>query len=246
MKKVKRFGVMLLTLSMVTMSFTACGKATETSTEPQTESQVVADDTTEAAETTETSDVETAETTKTSDVETAETITAEEAIELVKAELGDEFGYVAADELEEKDGSQYYAIYVQTLLDEGNVTTVTTYLVKTDGSELFDKYVETLYVGEYVHTGETGETIFKVFEDNTFEMVTTGVVNQVVSGTFEFGVTDSATVFVLNLYPQKIVTKSDDTATEEEVTDVQGTAVIEDGTLTLSMESEETIFTKTN
>ena len=154
MKKVKRFGVMLLTLSMVTMSFTACGKATETSTEPQTESQVVADDTTEAAETTETSDVE-----------TAETITAEEAIELVKAELGDEFGYVAADELEEKDGSQYYAIYVQTLLDEGNVTTVTTYLVKTDGSELFDKYVETLYVGEYVHTGETGETIFKVFEE---------------------------------------------------------------------------------
>ena len=233
MRKIKRLMAVSLTLSMVVMGFTGCGK--DATTEIATENQAVADDTTEATGTTEANEVE-----------TEGTITAEEAIELVKSELGEEFTYVAADELEEKDGSQYYAIYVQTLLEEGNVTTVTTYLVKTDGSEYFDKYVEDLYVGEYVHTGETGETIFKVYADNTFEMVTTGVVEQVVSGTYEFGVTESTTVFVLNLYPQKIVEQTDGVRTEKEVTDVQGTAVIEDGQLTLTMESEETIFTKKN
>ena len=232
MKKMKHLLAMSLTLSMVVMSFTGCGKDANTTTEIATESQVVADDTTE--------------TTESNEEATEGTITVEEAIELVKSAVGEEFTYVAADELEEKDGGQYYVVYVQTLLDEGNVTTLTTYLVKTDGSELFDKYIDTLYLGEYVHSGETGETIFKVFDDNTFEMITTGATNQVVSGTYEFGVTDSTTVFVLNLYPQKIVTKTDDVATEEEVTDVYGTATIEDGKLTLSMESEETVFTKTN
>lgn len=238
MKTIKRLCVILITLSMGIMSFTACGKQGDASTGKETESQIETDVTTDTTESIDADDTE--------DVETVETITVEEAIELVKGELGEEFTYVPAEELEEKDGSQYYVIYVNNLLEEGNLTTLTTYLVKTDGSEFFDKYVTSLYVGEYVHTGETGETVFKVFEDNTFEMITTGVVNQVISGVYKFGITDSATVFVLELYPKKVVTEYNGETKEEDVTDGVGTAIIEDGKLTLTMESMDTIFTKIN
>ncbi|MBQ4524174.1 MAG: hypothetical protein IJA10_14695 [Lachnospiraceae bacterium] len=258
MKILKRSSVMLVTLAMMVFGFTACGSKgdTNTDTTKQAATAEKAEDTTDAAgkdeaaeKTEDTTDAaekdEAAEKTEdATDAEGTETITVEEAIELVKQEVGDDFSFIPADELEEKDGSQYYVIYVKTLLDTGTLTTQTTYLVKTDGSEVFDKYITDTYVGEYVLSGVTGETVFEVFEDGTFEMTTTGDVNQVVSGVYEFGITDSASVIELKLYPRKNITEYDGETTEEEVSDVEGTATIEDGKLTLAMESELTVFTK--
>ena len=182
---------------------------------------------------------DTEETTTTEDSNDAATITEEEAINLVKAEMGDDFSYVPADELEERDGSQYYVIYVNMLLDTGNMTTVATYMVKTDGSEYFDKDAVN-YTGEYVRTGDVGEVTFVVSEDGTFEMITDGAVNQVISGSYKLGITDSASVVELLLYPQKCVIDGK----EEVMEDIEGTAVIEGNMLTLRMESEDTVFIK--
>ena len=107
------------------------------------------------------------------------------------------------------------------------------------GSEVFDKDA-VIYTGEYVRTGDVGEVIFVVSEDGTFEMITTGEVNQVVSGLYKLGITDSASVIELLLYPNKNVTDGK----EEVVENVEGTAVIEGDKLTLRMESEDTVFTK--
>ena len=119
MKLLKHSRTMLLTVGMMALVLTACGS--------DEEANKGTEETTTAVETEETTTV----------VETssdATTITEDEAINLVKAELGEDFSYIPADELEEKDGSQYYVIYVKMLLDEGNMTTVATYMVKTDGS----------------------------------------------------------------------------------------------------------------
>lgn len=67
------------------------------------------------------------------------TITEDEAIELVRAELGEDFSYIPADELTEANGKQYYAVYVKMLLEQGNYTTMATYYVSTDGLEVFDR-----------------------------------------------------------------------------------------------------------
>lgn len=242
MKILKRSSVVLVTLAMMVFGFTACGSKgdTNTDTTKQATTAEKAEDTTDVAGKDETVE----KTEDTADVDDKATITVEEAIELVKQEVGDDFSFIPADELEEKDGSQYYVIYVKTLLETGTLTTQTTYLVKTDGSEVFDKYITDTYVGEYVLSGDTGETVFEVFEDGTFEMTTTGDVNQVVSGVYEFGITDSASVIELKLYPRKNITEYNGETTEEEVSDVEGTATIEDGKLTLAMESEPTVFTK--
>lgn len=242
MKILKRSSVVLVALSMMVFGLAACGSKEDTNTD--TTKKVATTEKTENTEEVASKDEPVEKTEDTKDVDDTSTITVEEAIELVKKEVGDDFSFVPADEIEEKDGSQYYVIYVETLLDTGNLTTQTTYLVKTDGSEVFDKYVTDTYVGEYVSSGVTGETVFKVSEDGTFEMTTTGDVNQVVSGVYEFGITDSASVIKLKLYPRKNVIELDGETSEEEVTDVEGTAVIEDGKLTLSMESVDTVFTK--
>ena len=215
MKLLKHSRIMLLTVGMMALVLTACGS--------DEEANKVTEETTTAGE-------------ASSD---ATTITEDEAINLGKAEMGEDFSYIPADELEEKDGSQYYVIYVKMLLDEGNMTTMATYMVKTDGSVLFDKDAVN-YAGEYVQTNDGGEVTFVVSEDGTFEMITTGEVNQVVSGLYKLGITDSASVIELLLYPNKIVTDG----TEEVVENVEGTAVIEGDQLTLRMESEDTIFTK--
>ena len=215
MKLLKHSRIMLLTVGMMALALTACGS--------DEEANKVTEETTTAGE-------------ASSD---ATTITEDEAINLVKAEMGEDFSYIPADELEEKDGSQYYVIYVKMLLDEGNMTTMATYMVKTDGSVLFDKDAVN-YTGEYVRTGDIAEVTFVVSEDSTFEMITTGEVNQVVSGFYKLGITDSASVIELLLYPNKIVTDG----TEEVVENVEGTAVIEGDKLTLRMESEDTEFTK--
>ena len=96
------------------------------------------------------------------------------------------------------------------------------------------------YVGEYVRTGEVGEVTFVVSEDGSFEMTVTGEVNQVISGLYKFGITDSPDVIKLLLYPNKNVIYG----VEEVVENVEGTAIIEGDTLTLTMESEDTVFTK--
>ena len=224
MKLLKHSRIMLITVAMMALALTACGSDEEVN--KGTEETTTA--------------VETEETTTAGEASSdATTITEDEAINLVKAEMGEEFSYIPADELEEKDGSQYYVIYVKMLLDEGNMTTMATYMVKTDGSVLFDKDAVN-YTGEYVRTGEAGEVTFVVSEDGTFEMITTGEVNQVVSGLYELGITDSASVVELLLYPNKNVIDGK----EEVVENVEGTAVIEGDKLTLRMESEDTEFTK--
>lgn len=205
---------------------------------------------TEATDTTTASDVSAAEdtTTDTEAVDTTSgeassdvaTITKDEAINMVKAEMGEDYSYIPADELEEKDGDQYYVIYVKKLLEQGTLTTISTYMVKTDGSVLFDKEAVN-YTGEYVRTGEVGEVTFVVSEDGTFEMITTGEVNQVVSGVYKLGITDSASVVKLLLHPNKNVVDGEE---KEVVENSEGTAVIEGNTLTLSMQSQDSVFTK--
>ena len=238
MKLGKNSCAMLLTAGMMALALTACGSSEEANKGTQ-ETTTVAD-TADTEETTPTAEAE--ETTPAAeDSGDAATITEEEAIELVKAEMGDDFSYIPADELEEKDGSQYYVIYVKQLLDEGTMTTMATYMVKTDGSELFDKDAVN-YTGEYVRTGDVGEVTFVVSEDGTFEMTTTGEVNQVVSGNYKLGVTDSESVIELLLYPNKNVVDGKEEVIEN--VEENGKAVIEGDKLTLTMESEDTVFTK--
>ena len=248
MKLLKYSCTMLLTVGMMALALTACGsneeanKGTEevtitdeTITDETKEITAVGEDSSDAATTDETKEI----TTVGEASSDTTTITEEEAINLVKAEMGEDFSYIPADELEEKDGSQYYVIYVKMLLDEGNMTTMATYMVKTDGSVLFDKDAVN-YIGEYVRTGDFGEVTFVVSEDGTFEMITAGEVNQVVSGFYKLGITDSANVIELLLYPNKNIIDGK----EEVVENVEGTAVIEGDKLTLRMESEDTEFTK--
>lgn len=248
MKLLKYSCTMLLTVGMMALALTACGsneeanKGTEevtitdeTITDETKEITAVGEDSSDAATTDETKEI----TTVGEASSDTTTITEEEAINLVKAEMGEDFSYIPADELEEKDGSQYYVIYVKMLLDEGNMTTMATYMVKTDGSVLFDKDAVN-YIGEYVRTGDFGEVTFVVSEDGTFEMITAGEVNQVVSGLYKLGITDSANVIELLLYPNKNIIDGK----EEVVENVEGTAVIEGDKLTLRMESEDTEFTK--
>lgn len=247
MKFMKHSRTMLLAVGMMAMVLTACGsretkKPEDTTTiadTADTEKETTVADTADTEETTVADTADTEETTTTEDSNDAATITEEEAINLVKAEMGDDFSYVPADELEERDGSQYYVIYVNMLLDTGNMTTVATYMVKTDGSEYFDKDAVN-YTGEYVQTGDVGEVTFVVSEDGTFEMITDGAVNQVISGSYKLGITDSASVVELLLYPQKCVIDGK----EEVMEDIEGTAVIEGNMLTLRMESEDTVFIK--
>ena len=185
------------------------------------------------------------------------TITVDEAIELVKQEIDGDYSYIPYSELLEKDGSQYYVIYINKyLLETGNSTTLTKYLVKTDGSEVFDMYEsennsnstteETVssYVGEYVCSGDVGEVTFIVSEDGSFEMITVGEVNNTVTGLYKFGVTNSESVIKLILYPHKSINESNGEVTEEDFSGVEGSAVIEGDTLTLSMESMDTVFTR--
>ncbi len=175
MKLLKCSCAMLLAVVMMAMVLTACAGNEEKKTE---ETPTVGETSNDAATITE---------------DDAATITEDEAINLVKEEMGEDYSYIPADELEEKDGSQYYVIYVKKLLDEGTYTTMATYMVKTDGSVLFDKDAVN-YAGEYVQTNDGGEVTFVVSEDGTFEMTVTGEVNQVVSGKYKLGITDSASV----------------------------------------------------
>jgi uncharacterized protein YcfL len=244
---------MTVTLSVMAFALAACGSKEETKTEKETTTVADAaagEETTTAGEAADTEETTTAgeaadteETTTEAEASSeAATITQEEAIELVKGEFGEdsEFSYIPADELEEKDGSQYYVIYVKMLNEAGTATTVTTYMVKTDGSKYFDKYAVD-YAGEYVRTGEAGEVTFVVSEDGTFKMTTTGTVTQEVSGKYKPGITNSASVIKLLLYPNKNVV--DGKEQEIEVTEA-GSVVIEGDKLTLSMESQDTEFTK--
>ena len=118
MKLLKHLHIMLLTVGMMALALTACGSDEEAN--KGTEEITTAIETKEI-------------TTAGEDSSDATTITEDEAINLVKAEMGEDFSYIPADELEEKDGSQYYVIYVKMLLDAGNMTTMATYMVKTDG-----------------------------------------------------------------------------------------------------------------
>lgn len=254
MKFLKHTCVKLSLVGLMALTLTACGgkeagKVTEKAT---TESVVTTEETTtanavttekattESVTTTEANATTTQETTEASGTSKDETvITEDEAIELVREQMGEDYSYIPADELEERDGSQYYVIHVKMLLEQGTMTTMTTYMVKTDGSELFDIYAVDYY-GEYVRTYDSGETTFVVSEDGTFVMTTSGEVNQVISGYYQVGITNSASVVKLFVYPNKVVVDGE----EQVMENVEGTAVIEGDVLTLTMESEPTEYTK--
>ncbi len=266
MKFLKNTCVKLSLVGLMALTLTACGnkeeagKVTEKATTESvvtteanatTEATTTANDvatevvTTESVKTTEVATTEanattTQETTEATDTSKDEAIiTVDEAINMVKGQMGEDYSYIPEDELEEMNGSQYYVIHVKMLLDSGTMTTMTTYMVKTDGSELFDIYAADYY-GEYVRTYDSGETTFVVSEDGTFVMTTSGDVNQVISGYYQVGITDSASVVQLYVYPDKVVTDGE----EQVMENVEGTAVIEGGVLTLTMESEPTEYTK--
>ena len=235
MKLRKQSCAMLLTVGMMALALTACGSNEEANKGTEEATTVVeTEETTTVEETEETTTAEeTEETTADEASSDATTITEDEAINLVKAEMGEEFSYIPADELEEKDGSQYYVIYVKMLLDEGNMTT-------TDGSELFDKDAVD-FAGEYVLIEEGLEETLVISEDGSFELTTTTAdVHQVITGLYKFGITDSASVIELLLYPNKYVTNG----VEDTVENVEGKAVIEGDKLTFAMESVDRIFTK--
>ena len=240
MKFLKNTCVKLSLVGLMALTLTACGNKEEAGkvTEKATTESVV---TTEAgATTTEANATTTQETTEATDASKDEaTITVDEAINMVREQMGEDYSYIPEDELEEMNGSQYYVIHVKMLLDSGTMTTMTTYMVKTDGSELFDIYAADYY-GEYVRTYDSGETTFVVSEDGTFVMTTSGEVNQVISGYYQVGITDSASVVQLYVYPDKVVTNGE----EQVMENVEGTAVIEGDVLTLTMESEPTEYTK--
>ncbi|MBR3835109.1 MAG: hypothetical protein IKJ73_12375 [Lachnospiraceae bacterium] len=259
MKFLKNTCVKLSLVGLMALTLTACGNKEEAGkvTEKATTESVVtteasasteANATTEAnvktteasVTTTEANATTTQETTEATDTSKDEaTITVDEAINMVKGQMGEDYSYIPEDELEEMNGSQYYVIHVKMLLDSGTMTTMTTYMVKTDGSELFDIYAADYY-GEYVRTYDSGETTFVVSEDGTFVMTTSGEVNQVISGYYQVGITDSASVVQLYVYPDKVVTDGE----EQVMENVEGTAVIEGDVLTLTMESEPTEYTK--
>lgn len=253
MKFLKHTCAKLFLVGLMALTLTACGSKEETGkvTEKATTESVVtteANATTEASATTTEASVTTTEANATTTQETTEatdtskdeaTITVDEAINMVKGQMGEDYSYIPEDELEEMNGSQYYVIHVKMLLDSGTMTTMTTYMVKTDGSELFDIYAADYY-GEYVRTYDSGETTFVVSEDGTFVMTTSGEVNQVISGYYQVGITDSASVVQLYVYPDKVVTDGE----EQVMENVEGTAVIEGDVLTLTMESEPTEYTK--
>ena len=226
MKFLKNTCVKLSLVGFMALSLTACGNKEEAGkvTEKATTESVVtteanatteasatteANATTEASATTTEASVTTTEANATTTQETTEAtdtskdeaiITVDEAINMVKGQMGEDYSYIPEDELEEMNGSQYYVIHVKMLLDSGTMTTMTTYMVKTDGSELFDIYAADYY-GEYVRTYDSGETTFVVSEDGTFVMTTSGEVNQVISGYYEVGITDNASQVLLYIYP---------------------------------------------
>ena len=252
MKFLKNTCVKLSLVGLMALSLTACGNKEEAGkvTEKATTESVVTTEasatteanvtTTEASVTTEANATTTQATTEATDTSKDDNIiTVDEAIELVREQMGEDYSYIPEDELEEMNGSQYYVIHVKMLLDSGTMTTMTTYMVKTDGSELFDIYAADYY-GEYVRTYDSGETTFVVSEDGTFVMTTSGEVNQVISGTYQVGITDSASVVQLFIYPDKVVVDGE----EQVMENVEGTAVIEGDVLTLTMESEPTEYTK--
>ena len=258
MKFLKNTCIKLSLVGLMALTLTACGNKEEAGkvTEKATTESVVTTEanatteesatteanatTTEASVTTEANATTTQETTEATDTSKDEaTITVDEAINMVKGQMGEDYSYIPEDELEEMNGSQYYVIHVKMLLEDGTMTTMTTYMVKTDGSELFDIYAADYY-GEYVRTYDSGETTFVVSEDGTFVMTTSGEVNQVISGYYEVGITDSASVVQLFIYPDKVVVDGE----EQVMENVEGTAVIEGDVLTLTMESEPTEYTK--
>lgn len=108
MKKRKLLVAMLTVTLSVASLFTACGSSSDESTETTTNS------------------------------ETKTTITEDEAIELVKKKFEEEYSYIPADNLEEKDGSKYYVIYVKRMVEGGSLTTIARYWVKEDGSDIFE------------------------------------------------------------------------------------------------------------
>ena len=163
MRNLKRYCMMMATLSMVVFGCVACGSEEDAKKDTPTQEPTVE----ATAKATEDSDKDDNEATDNADVN--ETITADEAVELVKKVLGDMFVYMPGEELVEKDGSQYYEVYVSMVSENGHSITVTTYLVKDDGTEVIDKYAEDEIFEE--STDATTDEVETITADEAVELV---------------------------------------------------------------------------
>lgn len=133
---------------------------------------------------------------------------------------------------------------------ETTATTSATAATTTADSD--DEYVEedgttdaSYYVGDYYSSGET-DVVMTISEDHTFTMTTTSdEMSNVITGTYDFGVTASADVISLKIYPQYSSTTVNGETTESSMDEVEpGVAIIEDYTLTLTLDDQETVFSK--
>lgn len=67
-------------------------------------------------------------------------ITKNQAIKMVQKELGTDFAYFCGDEIVSYKGKKYYVVYVQVLVNGDHYSTVTQYLVSTDGKVCREGY----------------------------------------------------------------------------------------------------------
>ncbi len=157
MKKIMRSLSMILAVLMMAGMMSACGGESSSNNDAKTETTqqvttVATEQETTAVSTDETkaddadtdTKEDTNEDTNADSNQVSSKITEEEAIELVKEEVGEGFSYIPDDEIEEKDGKEYYVIYVKHLVNDSTLSTLTTYYVRTDGLEVFDKYEDSV------------------------------------------------------------------------------------------------------
>lgn len=165
-------------------------------------------------------------------------ITKDQAAELVKKKFSGDYAYIPAEKTVTIDGVKYYEIDVKYLNSAGTYSTVTIYYVSVDGKKVVEKYDIPSYVGDYVNSNGG---IFRVNSDHTYEMITS---NQVVSGRYDLGITDTEKVVRLILFPQLIVTEENGVATTTPAPDGEYEATIKDNKLTTAMESMDIVYTK--
>ena len=149
MRFLKRSNLVWLLAMMMVLTLTACGSAKEENKETKTS--------VENNETTEEKADDAKDETKKDEALSEATITEDEAIKLVKKEMGDDFSYIPADELKEQDGSKYYEIYVKQLLDEEFVVLPSMLYISTSLAS-FGIYLSTISI-KYLR-----QFSYKIFE----------------------------------------------------------------------------------
>ena len=76
-------------------------------------------------------------------------ITENQAINMVRKELGSKFAYVCGDDIVSYKGKKYYVVYVQAEVNGDHYSTMTQYLVSTDGKVCREGYCYGDEIGFY-------------------------------------------------------------------------------------------------